>query len=242
VSARVAGVDGCPGGWLAVILGGDGPARATATILPDLPALLALEASVIALDMPIGLVDSPGDARPADRAARRFLSERNATGVRAPGSRVFASPARAHLDVIRAGGGYREILASFPRGQRLSKQCFNNCDRIIALDDLGAATHESRIWEVHPEVSFTALAGRTPAPKKSPEGRRTREAALSGLGFDLPALAVSLGARTRRWNPDDLLDACAAAWSAGRIADGRHATLPHPPERDRRGHRMAIHY
>lgn len=89
---------------------------------------------------------------------------------------------------------------------------------------------------------FAALAGRTLAPKKSPEGRRARHAALSALGFDLAALETSLGTRARRWNADDLLDACAAAWSAGRIAQGRHATLPHPPERDSRGHRMAIHY
>ncbi|MFP4044305.1 MAG: DUF429 domain-containing protein, partial [Rhodosalinus sp.] len=101
---------------------------------------------------------------------------------------------------------------------------------------------EGRIWEVHPEVAFAALAGRTLAPKKSPEGRRARQAALAALGFDLDTLGANLGPRSRRWNPDDLFDACAAAWSAGRIAQGRHATLPQPPERDSRGHRMAIHY
>jgi predicted RNase H-like nuclease len=238
----VAGVDGCPGGWLAVLVGGSDPGAARATILPDLPALLTLDAGPVAVDMPIGLMDAAGDSRPADRAARRFLTQRNTSQVRAPGSRVFASPARAHLEVIRAGGGYRDILESFPQGQRLSKQCFNICDRIIALDDLGPDTHEGRIWEVHPEVAFAALAGQTLAPKKSSEGRLARQAALSALGFDLRALAGSLGPRTRRWNADDLLDACVAAWSAGRIAQGRHATLPHPPGRDSRGHRMAIHY
>ncbi|MFP4449588.1 MAG: DUF429 domain-containing protein [Rhodosalinus sp.] len=238
----VAGVDGCPGGWLAVLMEGAGPGAARATIVPDLPALLTLDASVVAIDMPIGLMDAAGDSRPADRAARRFLSQRNTGGVRAPGSRVFASPARVHLDVIRAGGGYSGILESFPPGRRLSKQCFNICDRIIALDDLGPETHEGRIWEVHPEVAFAALAGRTLAPKKSPEGRCARQAALAALGFDLDALGAALGPRRRRWNPDDLFDACVAAWSAGRIAQGRHATLPQPPERDSRGHRMAIHY
>ena len=215
---------------------------AAAMIVPDLPALLALDAGALAIDMPIGLMDAPGDPRPADRGARAFLSRLNTAGVRAPGSRVFASPARVHLDVIRAGGGYRGLLERFPPGQRLSKQCFNICDRIIALDDLGPETHEGRIWEVHPEVVFAALAGRTLAPKKSPEGRRARQIVLAALGFDLDALGAALGNRSRRWNPDDLFDACAAAWSAGRIAQGRHATLPRPPDRDSRGHRMAIHY
>ena len=242
MSGTVAGVDGCPGGWLVVVVGPAGPRTAAATIVPDLPALLALDADVLAIDMPIGLMDMPGDPRPADRGARAFLSDRNTDGVRAPGSRVFASPARAHLEVIRAGGGYRDLLGSFPPGQRLSKQCFNICDRIVALDDLGPETHDGRIREVHPEVSFAALAGRTLAPKKSDEGRRSRQTALAGLGFDLETLTTSLGPRSRRWNPDDLLDACAAAWSADRVARSRHGTLPHPPERDSRGHRMAIHY
>jgi predicted RNase H-like nuclease len=55
-------------------------------------------------------------------------------------------------------------------------------------------------------------------------------------------LGASLGRKARRWNADDLLDACAAAWSALRIARGAHRTLPDLPKRDSRGHRMAIHY
>lgn len=242
MTATIAGVDGCPGGWLAVLVGGLEPRAARAAIVPDLPALLEAEAALIGIDMPIGLMEAPGQARSADLAARAFLAERNLEGHRAPGSRVFAAPSRAHLDVLRAGGGYPAIRAAFPQGRRLSKQCFNICDRIAALDDLGAARHADRIWEVHPEISFAALAGRTLAPKKSPAGRRARHQALSRIGFDLDELGASLGRKARRWNADDLLDACAAAWSALRIARGAHRTLPDPPERDSRGHRMAIHY
>jgi predicted RNase H-like nuclease len=40
---------------------------------------------------------------------------------------------------------------------------------------------------------------------------------------------------------DDLLDACACAWSARRIAEGRAVRFPADPPQDARGLRMAIH-
>ena len=42
--------------------------------------------------------------------------------------------------------------------------------------------------------------------------------------------------------PDDLLDACAACWSARRIAEGRAESLPREPHSDARGLRMQIWY
>jgi predicted RNase H-like nuclease len=39
---------------------------------------------------------------------------------------------------------------------------------------------------------------------------------------------------------DDILDACACAWSAARIARGEHISLPAEPEFDARGLRMQI--
>ncbi len=40
--------------------------------------------------------------------------------------------------------------------------------------------------------------------------------------------------------PDDLLDACAAAWTAGRVAKGAAERLPETPPTDARGLRMEI--
>jgi len=230
---RVAGADGCKAGWLVVARSGEGWA---ASILST-AGVLALGARVVGLDMPIGLADAPGP-RAADLAARRFLVERGGEGVRAPGSRVFPAPSRAHLGLIPLG--YHAANARLPAGQRFTQQAFNIARRIAELD--AALPGEGPVHEVHPEVSFAALAGHTLPPKKSPEGRALRRCLLAAEGFDTAALAAALGPRTGRWGEDDLLDACAAAWSAGRIAAGVHGTLRHPPPRDARGKRMAIRY
>jgi predicted RNase H-like nuclease len=39
---------------------------------------------------------------------------------------------------------------------------------------------------------------------------------------------------------DDLVDACAAAWTAARIAQGKAISFPDPPERDAFGLPIAI--
>ncbi len=215
---------------------------ARATVVESAEALLSLGAPV-AIDIPIGLVSAPGDGpRAADLAARAFLSERNVGGVRGVGSRVFASPTRAHLAVLRAGQGYAELRAAFPKGQSLSKQCFNICPKIIELDDLCQAHPQAPIYEAHPEVAFAELAGRSLMPKKSPAGAEERRNLLSAQGLDIAALVAQLPRGRGLWSMDDLFDACVLARTATRIAQGTHGTLPTPAARDSRGVRAAIHY
>jgi predicted RNase H-like nuclease len=238
--APVAGVDGCPAGWLAVIVDAAGPGAARAQIVADSASLRDLPAGSVAVDMPIGLRDVPAPGgRAADRAARAFLARHAPAGM-ASGSRVFATPTRAHLDRLHLG--FAGCNAGFPpgQGQRLSAQAFNIAAKIAALDL--ALDPRGPVREAHPEVSFAALIGRTLAPKKTPDGRAARRDALTGLGFELDAFAASLGRCSGRWGRDDLYDACILCWTAARIAAGAHTTLPDPPERDRAGHRMAIHY
>lgn len=235
-SAAVAGADGCPAGWLCVSCRGSFE-RSEARIVPDAAALLHLPARVIAIDMPIGLdaIMAPG-GRDVDLAARRFLACR-AGGLRGTSSRVF-NASRQMIGLL--GLGYHAANARLPEGGRFSKQAFNIAAKIADLDR--TISKDGSVWEVHPEVSFAAMTGRTLPPKKSPAGRAERRAALTGLGFPLDDLAAALGRKSRRWGADDLLDACAEAWSARRIAAHDHATLPDPPLRDATGHRMAIHY
>lgn len=229
----VAGVDGCRAGWLAVRLGPDG---ATARIVET--AALASLAPVVGIDMPIGLEDTrSAEGRPVDRAARAFLAAHAPPGLRA-GSRVFPAPCREMLGLLDLG--YHAANARLPMGRRFSQQSFNIAGRIRDLDR--ALAPDGPVHEVHPEVSFAALAGRTLPPKKRQEGRAIRLELLAKAGFAPERLALGLGPRTGRWGWDDLLDACAAAWSAARIAGGQHGTLPDPPQRDARGHRMTIHY
>jgi predicted RNase H-like nuclease len=241
-TGRVVGADGCPDGWLAVTLPEGRPEGASAYIVAR-AAELAPPGCPVALDIPIGLMDRPESGpRPADVAARAFLGTRNAGGVRAPGSRVFAAPTRAHLDAYRRDPDYAAFRRAFPSPRSLSKQCWNICAKIAELDDLCRTRPDLPLFEAHPEVAFAFHAGLTLPPKKSPSGAAAREELLTGLGFDLAALAQGLPRRGRGWGRDDLLDACILAVTASRIARGEHAGLPHPGDRDSLGLRRVIHY
>ena len=47
-------------------------------------------------------------------------------------------------------------------------------------------------------------------------------------------------AKTLRVGADDLIDACAACWTAARIVRGEAVSFPDPPERDSYGLPVAI--
>ena len=95
------------------------------------------------------------------------------------------------------------------------------------------------MYEVHPEVSFVALAGQhLGASKKQWNGHNVRRAVLAAHGIQIPD---DLGG-TGNVGADDILDAAAAAWSAYRIAVGDAVALPVEPEYDVAGRRVAIWY
>jgi predicted RNase H-like nuclease len=76
--------------------------------------------------------------------------------------------------------------------------------------------------EVHPELSFARLAGApVVARRRTPDGAEARQAALRDAGFPLPWVAAGPG-----YGVDDLLDACAVAWSAARHAVGESESFP----------------
>ena len=103
------------------------------------------------------------------------------------------------------------------------------------------------MYEVHPEVSFHALAGRPlAASKRQWNGQMERRALLAGVGIRIPDALGEAGTVA----VDDILDAAAAAWSAGRIASGGGGLTPiaararrrWPPDRDDAGRPIAIWY
>jgi predicted RNase H-like nuclease len=61
--------------------------------------------------------------------------------------------------------------------------------------------------------------------KRTAAGLRAREDALSAAGVTPPAYQARQG-----YTADDLVDACAAAWSARRVACGTAESLPQSPE------------
>jgi predicted RNase H-like nuclease len=227
-----AGADGCKGGWVvALCCVENGAVRAR--IVPSARALLALpeRPAVLGVDLPIGLPErAEHGGRACDRAARRLLGRPRA-------SSVFSPPVRAAL----GAGSYDAAQEANRQSSReqigLSKQSYHLIPQICALDGVLTPPRQAFAREVHPEVSFAMMNGGhgLPEGKKTPEGRAHRRALLSEAGFATPEARLPGAA------PDDLLDACAACWTAGRIARGRAERLPERrPPVDATGLRMEI--
>jgi predicted RNase H-like nuclease len=226
------GVDGCRGGWLVARCTGTRRLRIVdVTVVATFADVLAhtKACAAVAVDIPIGLSD--GEPRKADIEARRLLGRPRA-------SSVFPAPVRTALTATT----YREAcdLSYRACGRKLTRQTWNILPKVREADDAMTSALQRRVVEAHPEVSFRALAGgRTMAHrKKSSNGREERLETLAKVfAGDLASLDPLRGAAT-----DDLLDACAVAWTAMRLAQGRAARLPAEPRRDIRGLRMEIVY
>ena len=197
---RVAGIDGTRGGWVAIVIE-EGVLARDHLIRPVEATFAELaDAEVVAIDVPIGF-----GPREADPAARRFLSGAAST--------VFTTPSRELLET------------PFGPGLGISAQAHALGQRILHVTQL--ATSDSRIYEVHPEVSFRAMNGGRALRyrKKSAGGVLERLELLRRHGIELAQLG-----ETGQVPVDDVFDAAAAAWSAHRIASGTAQTLPDPPQ------------
>ena len=224
----IIGVDGCRSGWLGVIW--DGGRVASAAVYPAFCDILKLEARFIAVDMPIGFPErAQAGGRACEQLARKLIGLRR--------SSVFSSPARITL----SAGDYAEasrLNRSASDNIGISSQAFNISPKIREIDALMTPDLQSRLAEVHPEVSFRLMKGQELAhAKKKAEGRAERHTLLKQAGFPLGKLTSP---PKGGWGEDDLLDACACAWSALRLAQGKGLRLPEVPECDARGLRMEI--
>ena len=100
---------------------------------------------------------------------------------------------------------------------------------------------QNRIREVHPELSFTVMAGKMLSHgKKSTDGKALRQDLLRRESFDGDFVKRGVDGLSSRTKTDDFLDAMAAVWTAGRILEGRAERLPAVVERDESGLDMAI--
>jgi predicted RNase H-like nuclease len=187
--------------------------------------------AVIAVDVPIGLPED--GARSCDVEARRAVGPRR--------NSVFPAPLRKVL--LAANQGDFPNLRAQVDGKRLSPHIWSVVPRILEVDELlrQDPSLQQTVREVHPELSFAMMNGGTPMkhPKKSAEGRDERAAILTRYFGDVVQRALS-DVRRLRCASDDLLDAFAALWTAGRILRGEAITLPENPPRDAYGLRMEI--
>jgi predicted RNase H-like nuclease len=199
------GVDVARGAWIAVAL--DDGRFSEAAVEPTLDALLTCfpRATAVGVDVPIGLPERGGRRR-ADVEARIAVGPRR--------SSVFLTPPLAALEQPTYALA-RQVDPS------VSAQAWAIGRAILEVE----RTADRRVREVHPEVSFAALAGRPLLHgKKTWNGQHERASLLRRAGITIP----------RRLNAgvvaaDDVLDAAVVAWTATRIARGEHGTLPPDP-------------
>ena len=202
----VLGVDGCPGGWVGVLVDGTTLSWHGGTFAE----LLALDADVVAVDIPIGL------PRGADRRLADVLAKAELGAQR---SSVFFVPPRAALEATTQQDATRLSRAAGSVG--VSIQTFHILGKIAEVDGLLRTRPDPRVLEVHPEVSLRRMGGRPLPPKRTLAGRTAR---LALLRTWLPTLTVP-APRPGRAEPDDCLDAVACAWTAARWDRGEAEVL-----------------
>jgi predicted RNase H-like nuclease/GNAT superfamily N-acetyltransferase len=211
--AGLAGVDGAPEGWIAVVDRGDG---STGVRLERSFGALLERADLrgIVVDVPIGLVER--GSRQADQAARRRLKGRS--------SCVFDAPIRGILDETSHTDASARRRQLEEKG--FSIQAWAIVPKVREVDALmrGEPGLQERVREGHPEVTFCLMNGDRPVtPGK---GRR------AGREERLRLLRAVFGDEVERWRGrfpgmwTDVLDAFAMLWTARRVAAGVHLTLP----------------
>lgn len=211
------GADGARGGWAVACLYDDGTRLMLLGDIGEIAELRAASAAPVAIDVPIGLLDSVG-FRPCDLAARALLGRRAST--------VFAPPARYQL---AAAGDYAAIRAlvaaerrTNPAAKGLSAQSAGIARKIREVDTFVRAHPDSERWlfESHPELTFLALNGGEVASKRSPAGAEQRQRLIASVFPD------ATQPRPRGLaDQDDWLDAYALLATATAIARGEHAEL-----------------
>jgi predicted RNase H-like nuclease len=174
----VVGVDACRGGWVAV-RPGTAPVikRSFAEILEAFS-----EASVVAVDIPIGLPETK--PRPSDLAARAFVGARRSSVFLTYPPAVLAAPSYGEALMLARQLGWPGI----------SQQSYALRRRIFEVE----SALEPRVIEVHPEVSFRELARRELPSKHTCGGllQRQRLVGLPGAGHDaLDAAAAAWSAK-----------------------------------------------
>ena len=203
-----AGIDWHKRGWVAVILG---RSRSPEVLVGnELTALVARapDANAIGVDMPIGV---PAVERATDAMAREYVGRRR--------NSVFMTPPKAAL----SAASYAEANAIAPAitGKKISQQAWALRHNIAVVEALAAT--DSRVIEVHPEVSFRKMAGEeVPYAKATWNGQNLRRRWLAEAGVVLPD---HLGEGGDVPVPD-VLDAAAAAWSAMRYATRVASSFP----------------
>jgi predicted RNase H-like nuclease len=231
------GVDRGRDAWLAVAFDTDGYDHTRVfEEIGELWSSYEETASLILVDMPIGLVESGTSGRHCDELAKSVLGPRRRS--------VFTPPVREATRKRRYPAAKR--VNERKTDASLSKQAFAISDQIAAVDDLLRNVPEARATfrESHPEVCFRAFAGEPLQHSKTTAGGYAeRMRTLASHDTDAPPVvqAVAESAGGTDVTVDDVLDAVVLAYTA-QPGDGPLRSLPPEPPTDQKGLPMEIVY
>jgi predicted RNase H-like nuclease len=236
----LAGVDGCPKGWVVAFVRPSGD-EARVRVIAHFADILAApeQPKIIAVDMPIGLPDRIGpEGRGPEKAVRPLLGDRQ--------SSVFAVPSRGAIYAEDYREACRIAANTSEPPRKVSKQLFMIAPKIREIDGVlrADAGVVPRVFECHPEVAFWRLNGERALsePKKVKSrtygpGLELRRGLLVKAG--IPA-AIAHADAPKGAAADDLVDALACATIARRIHAGIARPFPETFGRDAYGLPMAI--
>ncbi|MBD3197397.1 MAG: DUF429 domain-containing protein [Candidatus Lokiarchaeota archaeon] len=205
------GIDSCPAGWISFYL--------SENLNYDLSVFKTINqlwekycnATLIMIDIPIGLKSQGPEPRLADKAARKYL-----TGKRS--SCIFPTPCRDVLDAKT----YEEAnkINKLRTTKGLSKQSWFITSKIKEVDFLLRNNKDARnvFIECQPEICFTSLNNEHPLDhyKKTAKGIKKRHELLTNFyKFDNDPLQMGLNKFLRKnVGIDDILDAWVLAIAA----------------------------
>ncbi|MCW3491538.1 DUF429 domain-containing protein [Dethiobacter alkaliphilus] len=207
---RAVGVDGCKTGWLAVCLSNN--MEWEIKVCKEFSEIYNEynNASLILIDVPIGLKERGVDERQCDKLARKILGQGR-------GSSVFRVPARPAI--------YKETYEEAKEAnfelttKKITKQAWGICSKIKELDSFLNSHIEARkiIRESHPELCFCALTGRPMRyNKQKKDGFAERKHILFQVHPRINDIINSALSRYTRQEVkrDDILDAIVLAITA----------------------------
>jgi predicted RNase H-like nuclease len=231
------GIDGCRGGWIAVKLSNSGDWNLQ--VFDNISTFYDIhsDATLILIDIPIGLRERSPEGRHCDLEARARLGQPRRNSV-------FPVPCRPALYAKNNKEAKR--INKELTGRNLSVFTLAIMPKIREVDEFLFKNHTARniIREVHPEICFWALAGMPMKYKKSKsEGIKERQLVLEKFFPHVKKILIyaSNTYPKKLLKKDDVLDALAAGLTAFH-GYGRLQTIPDLPERDERDLPMEIVY
>jgi predicted RNase H-like nuclease len=235
----VAGADGCRGGWFVALLDTASISEGYGKVVEHISGIRDLpeKPKIVAIDIPIGLLnEARRGGRECDRIARSMLGHLRARSV-------FSPPIRGALRHKKYSAALAENRRSSPKNIGISQQCFGLFEKLCQVDEWIHPHNQKQVREVHPELCFYEMDRGRPMRygKRDPRGRQERRALLYEGGFRGMIETALVQTRRSEVGEDDILDACAACWTAARILNDRANVIPETDDAvDSRGLKMQI--